>query len=307
MRIGIDLGGSHVGVGIVNEKGQIVAKIEEDIKLTKPDEIEKDIEKKIINNINTLLNKEKINISDIEMIGIACPGAVSGGTLLSAGNLGIENFPIGEIVNQYFKVPVYLKNDAKCAAIAEKNYGCLAPYQDTIFLTIGTGIGGALFYQNKLVQSQISETFEVGHMVIQKNGKQCKCGKKGCFEQYASMRALKNKVKKEYEIEDHITGLELYQYITKYQSETKMKQIIEEYIQDLSIGLANIITIYKVEAIGFGGSFAYYEDLFLDKLQQKIKELTFGGYIPKLEIAQMKNDAGMIGASRINYLEKEGI
>lgn len=302
MNIGIDLGGSHVGVGLVNKNGKIISKKEKDIKLINKNEIEHDIKKSIINNINQLLQEQNIKIDQIEMIGIACPGIISKDTIISAPNLGIKNFSIGNIINKHYNIPVYLKNDAKCAAIAEKEYGCLKTYKDVVFLTIGTGIGGAIFYEGQLVQDQISQTFEIGHMIIQKNGEQCNCGKKGCFERYSSIRALKNIVQEKYKIQNEITGLELYNYILENRDDEKMQNIIDEYIENLIVGLSNIMVMYKTEAIGFGGSFVYYKDLFLETIEEKIKQLDL--YVPNLEIAQMKNDAGIIGASIIDVYKR---
>lgn len=300
MRIGIDLGGSHIAVGIIDENGKIIIKKEEELKVVGQEKIENIILDKIIQNINLLLKVEKINKKDIKMIGIACPGIVTNDTIIKIHNLGIENFTLGKLLYNQLRIPIFLKNDAKCAAIAEKEYGCLQNYQNAIFLTIGTGIGGAIFYQDHLLQSNISETFEIGHMIIQKNGKVCNCGKNGCFERYASIRALKEMTMERYQTKEIMTGMELHDYINQHSQEQKMKDLLEQYIDYLSIGVTNMITIYKPEAIGFGGSFVYYQELFMEQLNKKIVEYTYHNNIPKLEIAQMKNDAGMIGASRIN-------
>lgn len=234
------------------------------------------------------------------MIGIACcSNNIKNNVIMSAVNLDVENFELGKILQEKYKLPVFIKNDAKCAAIAEKEFGCLKKYENAIFLTIGTGIGGAAYYKNQLLQPDVSDAFEVGHMIIKTDGKQCNCGNKGCFERYASIRALKEMVKEAYKVEETMTGLDLYNHIVCHEQEEKMQQILQEYIEYLCIGIANILRIYKAEVIALGGSFVYYKDIFLEPLQNTLKQYIHYGYLPEIEIAMMKNEAGMIGASRL--------
>lgn len=301
MRIGIDLGGSHIGIGLVDDIGNILLKKEKDILKEEKLNIKEIINTTIKTNIEDVLKQKNININEIEYIGIAFPAALKNGKIGLAVNLQIIGDDIRKQLQEYFKVPVYIKNDAKCAAICEKEYGSLKPYENAIFLTIGTGIGGAIFINSKLLETKENDTAEVGHMVIQKDGIECNCGRKGCFEKYASIKALKDKVIKEYSLKGEISGLQLHNFIIEKQETKKMKEIIEEYMDNLSLGISNLINLFEPEAISIGGSFAYYEDIFLEKLKESLRKKaeTLNDSYPKILLATYKNDAGIIGAARI--------
>lgn len=301
MRIGIDLGGSHIGIGLVDDIGNILLKKEKDILKEEKLNIKEIINTTIKTNIEDVLKQKNININEIEYIGIAFPAALKNGKIGLAVNLQIIGDDIRKQLQEYFKVPVYIKNDAKCAAICEKEYGSLKPYENAIFLTIGTGIGGAIFINSRLLETKENDTTEVGHMVIQKDGIECNCGRKGCFEKYASIKALKDKVIKEYSLKGEISGLQLHNFIIEKQETKKMQEIIEEYMDNLSLGISNLINLFEPEAISIGGSFAYYEDIFLERLKESLRKKaeTLNNSYPKILLANYKNDAGIIGAARI--------
>ena len=298
MKIGIDIGGSHVGVGLVDRAGKIILKKEKDLvaALQKKDYNEILINT-IVNLITNILDEGKIDISQIELIGIAVPGTVSDTEIIKAENLHIRNFDIVSEINRYFNIPIQLRNDAKCAAVAEKMYGSLEKYEDAVFLTIGTGIGGAVFMGDKLLKPKQYEGFEIGHMIIKKGGIKCNCGNLGCFERYASIRVLKEKISKLYKKD--ISSIELKEILLNMSKNEKVQRIVEEYIDNLSIGLANLINIFEPEVISIGGSFVYYKEQLIDMITLKIKNenLLFNDRsIPKIVTAKLKNDAGIVGS-----------
>ncbi len=298
MKIGIDIGGSHVGVGLVDRAGKIILKKEKDLvaALQKKDYNEILINT-IVNLITNILDEGKIDISQIELIGIAVPGTVSDTEIIKAENLHIRNFDIVSEINKYFNIPIQLRNDAKCAAVAEKMYGSLEKYEDAVFLTIGTGIGGAVFMGDKLLKPKQYEGFEIGHMIIKKGGIKCNCGNLGCFERYASIRVLKEKISKLYKKD--ISSIELKEILLNMSKNEKVQRIVEEYIDNLSIGLANLINIFEPEVISIGGSFVYYKEQLIDMVTLKIKNenLLFNDRsIPKIVTAKLKNDAGIVGS-----------
>lgn len=301
MQIGVDLGGSHIGVGLVDDKGKIIEKHEKDLLNKEKINIENEIQNGICDNINKILKNQNISINNIKSIGIAVPGGVIQEKNIYAVNLGLRNYNIYDILKKHYNIPIYIRNDAKCASIAEKQYGSLRQYDDAVFLTIGTGIGGSVFLNGKLLKPKDSEGFELGHMIISKEGKDCKCGKKGCFEKYASITALKNNIKEVLNINKDITGEELLKIIQKNHQNEKVQNVLNTYIQDLSTGLINLIEIFKPQAISIGGSFAYYKDIILPKLQEKLKNIPslFEGKPPEILLAELKNDAGIIGASKL--------
>ena len=298
MKIGIDIGGSHVGVGLVDRAVKIILKKEKDLvaALQKKDYNEILINT-IVNLITNILDEGKIDISQIELIGIAVPGTVSDTEIIKAENLHIRNFDIVSEINKYFNIPIQLRNDAKCAAVAEKMYGSLEKYEDAVFLTIGTGIGGAVFMGDKLLKPKQYEGFEIGHMIIKKGGIKCNCGNLGCFERYASIRVLKEKISKLYKKD--ISSIELKEILLNMSKNEKVQRIVEEYIDNLSIGLANLINIFEPEVISIGGSFVYYKEQLIDMITLKIKNenLLFNDRsIPKIVTAKLKNDAGIVGS-----------
>ena len=299
MKIGIDLGGSHIAIGVVNSKGRIIEKVEKRILNNEKREIEKTIENYIFEHISELMKKY-----DITQIGIAIPGTIIKNTIIKSVNLGIENYNIVEKLSKKIKVPIKIRNDAKCAALAENKYGCLKNYKRSIFITLGTGIGGAVIINNKLLDTGELPGCEFGHMVIEKDGLLCKCGKFGCWEKYASMKAFKDNLRKELGYDEKTSSQELLNIIrTTKENEKNYKeinQIIEKYIENLSIGISNLVNIFEPEVIGIGGSFVYFEDILIKKLKNKLeeKDMLFNQRKEmKLETAILENDAGIIGAT----------
>lgn len=299
MKIGIDIGGSHIGIGIVDEKGQIIDKVETLIK--DKSNIEEKIEKYLIENVTKMLQKYSIN-----QIGIAVPGTVSDTKIIKAVNLGIEDYDLGKILEEKLKsegytVKVKLKNDGKCAGLAEQKYGELQGYDNSVFLCIGTGVGSAVIFNGMLLEPKGVPGFEFSHTIIQKNGLECNCGKRGCFEVYASLKRFKERVKKEFNLES-LDGECIRDFIRKNPENVTLKYMINNYIEDLSIGISNIINIFEPEAICIGGSFAEYEDILYRPLKSVLLEgnLLFNKRCDIIiKLAKLKNDAGIIGATLI--------
>lgn len=295
MKIGIDLGGSHIGIGIINDQGKILDKNEIDLK-----NIE-NVQSFIINYIQSEITNYISKYNDIESIGIASPGTPKDGKLTNIVNLGINELDITKILEDEFDIPVKVKNDAKCAASAEKKYGALKEYQDSIFLCLGTGIGGAVFMNGKELRPIRNSGMELGHIVIEKNGVQCNCGKKGCFETYCSIKRLKNKLMETMNISKETDGRELLNLL-KQNNDEDVKKILNEYIDDLIVGLSNIIDIFEPQAICLGGGFVYFEDILYKPLLEKYykeKYVFNKEELPEIKLAVLGNDAGIIGATLI--------
>ena len=192
-----------------------------------------------------------------------------------------------------------IKNDAKCAALAEKNFGAMKEYDDCVFLTIGTGIGGAAFFNGEMLVPKRFSGLEFGHMVICKGGRQCTCGKKGCFETYASIKSFKTKIAECLGIDSDFSGKYLRDNLLN-QNDDRIDEVIEQYTTDLAVGICNLIDIFEPEIVVLGGSFSYYENTKVySKLLEKIeaKDSRFNKIaVPKIAMAKLQNDAGMIGA-----------
>lgn len=164
-------------------------------------------------------------------------------------------------------------------------------------MNIGTGIGGAVFLGGKMLGPKTYDGFEIGHMTIEKNGRKCKCGRKGCIETYASMKNLKETIRNAYNLGKDIHSKELLDILGD--KSEKSNAILEEYITNLSIGVANLINLFEPEAISIGGSFAYYQSLFIEPLKQKLFEenATFNNRKDIIiRVASLQNDAGILGA-----------
>ena len=303
MKIGIDIGGSHIASGLVDKNGKLISKESRDINISKIND-EKRVESLIIeiidNEINILLEKNDFTRGDISKIGIAVPGSPKDTKIRNLVNLHIKEFNLGDKLKEKYSVNVKIKNDGKCAGIAEKEYGSLKKYSDCVFLCIGTGVGSSVFLDDELLEPKQNPGFEFGHMVIDKNGRKCNCGKNGCFETYASMKRFKAEAISTFDMNLETEAEEVQKYIRENINKKNVKEFVDEYLTNVSIGLANIINIFEPQAISFGGSFSYYCDIFLPILKEKIEKLKFNKDTKvDLITAKLKNDAGIIGATEI--------
>lgn len=274
----------------------------EERNLTREDRInvKESIVKIIIELLNQVIDEANVDLNDIEFIGIASPGTISDNIIKQATNLGLENFDLIAELQKYINLPMQIKNDSKCAALAEKHYGAMRDYEDGVFLCIGTGIGGAAFLNGEMLVPKRFSGFEFGHMVINKGGRQCSCGKRGCFETYASIRAFRNKIAEVLDIDNDFSGQYLREQLLDFNNE-KVEEVVEQFIEDLSIGICNLIDIFEPEIVVLGGSFSYYEgnpvyDRLVEKISQKNSRFNSMA-MPKIELAKLKNDAGIIGAT----------
>lgn len=274
----------------------------EERNLTRQDRsnIKENIVNIIIELVNKVLDESKTDLNDIEFIGIASPGTISNNIIKQAANLGLKDFDLISELQKYINLPMQLKNDSKCAALAEKHYGAMQKYDDCLFLCLGTGIGGAAFLKGEMLEPKRFSGFEFGHMVINKGGRQCTCGKKGCFETYASIRALRNKIAECLDIDNDFSGEYLRENLLDLNNE-KIKEVVDQFINDLSVGICNLIDIFEPEIIVLGGSFSYYENNpiyneLLDKLNDENGRFN-NDSMPKIELAKLKNNAGIIGAT----------
>lgn len=349
MKIGIDIGGNHISIGSI-DRNMIIAKKDIEIKQFVNTNTETDIKNYILKVIadgivDIIPSKKSIMDASIEKIGIACCGIVDKDKIIKAPNLKIYNFEIiselkkelsekfcnefhndssNEIQKKCENIQISLRNDAKCAALAEKEYGILKEYKDAIFMTVGTGIGGAYFNNDKLIEPVRNAGFEYGHMVICINGNNCTCGSNGCFETYASITALKKMVKDTFDdciLKKEITGKELFDFINNtinhletkdtkeitYTSENiktneqienteKIENVLEEYSKYLALGISNLINILEPEIVVLGGSIVHYEKILLEKIKNKIFIFNRECVMPEIKMATLGNDAGILGA-----------
>lgn len=299
MKIGIDLGGSHIGIGII-EGVELKEKVDKFFTAEDKKNIENVVLKYIYELVQELLEKTGVSLDEIISIGAACPGTVANGKITS-WNLGLKEFDLKSKLIEMFNKPVTVRNDGKCAALVEKKYGAMKDYDDCVFVNIGTGLGGAAFLGGKLLEPKKYSGFEFGHMTLVKDGIPCTCGKKGCFERYASIKSLKNRITKTLNIDSSdISGQYLREHLMIEYKE-QVEADVEDFINYLRIGICNLIDIFEPEVVCFGGSFSYYEGHpVFNRLIEEINkpDMTFNeGEKPKIVTAFFKNDAGIIGAT----------
>lgn len=298
MNIGIDIGGSHLGVGLV-DRDRIICKKEKDFSAKEKLEIEEVLEKTITIYIQEIL--QEYGKEAIEKVGIGSPGFIVNGAIVNPVNLRLDCLNIVQIVKRLLDVPVFMQNDGICAGLAEKLYGNLKPYKNGIFLGLGTGIGGAVFIDNKLMNEKI----EIGHIIVQKEGRPCKCGQKGCFETYCSMKALKTQIRNRLN-RPIISSREILQILQNEEYNLLLKDILNEYIEYLAIGISNLVNLFGADVVVIGGSFVYYQEILLDRLLQELGEKKLSARVqkkPEIKLASMDNEAGMIGAANLSFLE----
>lgn len=293
MRIGIDLGGSHIGLGLV-EGEEILEKKVHNFSSEEKIEIESFLEKWILEALEQLL--QNIDKNEVKQIGVSTPGVIQNGSITKTTNLNINCFPITKILQQLLPVPVLIENDGRCAALAEKQYGNLKDFQNGIFLSLGTGIGAGVFLQGKLIR-QIKR---IGHVIIHPQGRKCNCGKQGCFEAYCSMKAFKKQIRDK-EQKGTIPSKEIVKMLQDEKYDGRFDDIVQEYIEDLAIQISNLINLFSSEKLVIGGSFVYYETILFPKLKARLDkpDLSIRIEKSKIGIAKFQNEAGIIGAANL--------
>lgn len=295
MKLGIDIGGSHIAIGLVDNKNNLIFKKEHNWTKEEKHRLFENVEYYSKKFINEIIN-ENNNIK-IEKIGIGYPERnIQEGIIYKNG----IKFDFPSIIYNEFSIPTYLKNDVKCSGLCEKRIGNLKDYDNCIFMTLGTGIGGAYFYKNELVTPNQYQGFEFGHMIINTNGRKCRCGNYGCFEEYASMRVFRKKISELFDLDD-INSQKMFEIIERKEKQEEVNKIIEEYIYYLSVGIGNLINIFEPDAICIGGSFTYYAPIFMGKLREKVQKNFNNRTIPDIITAKYENDAGIIGASMLTF------
>ena len=291
MKIGVDVGGSHISVGVVSDEGRILSKQEKDLIFTNEDK-ELLIRDTIVSLINNALRRINIPIFLIDEIGIGIPGEVQENKVKKCTKFEIFDWDLAGELEEFYKVKVVLSNDGYLAALAEKRFGSLVDEERAVFLCIGTGIGSAILNRGVMIPS------EIGHTIIKEDGNICNCGRQGCFETYASMKVFKQNIVRILNLSENTTSEEIAKFIRMNEND-EMENYINEYIEYLEVGISNIINTIHPDTICFRGGFVYFEDILLHRLQEKVNISTYKFNKPKIVIAKLGNDAGVIGATLI--------
>lgn len=307
--IGIDLGGTKIAAGLVNKEGRIIRKSSVP---TYRDRDYKQIIKDMALLVQDILKVENLTLNNIERIGIGLPGSVNKkeGKLFYANNFKAQNIPVAYEMRKHINVPVYIENDANCAALAESVAGAAKDTSNSLTITLGTGIGGGIIIGGKIYSGFNSAAGELGHMVIEKNGENCTCGRKGCWESYASAVGLIRQTRKAAEKKpESLINTLVNNDLSKIDAKTAFDAerqgdktgtaVVNQYIKYLSEGIVNLINIFTPEVLVVGGGISKEGENLLERLRENVKKHVYfkGEPSTKIVTAQLGNDAGIVGAA----------
>ncbi len=312
--VGVDVGGTDIKGGIIDEEGNFL------VKSTTPSESAKGSEHMVDNIarlIDSLLREAGMTLADTVGIGLGVPGTVDSeaGLVVYANNLYWTNVPLREMLRRYFDTDIRITNDASAAALGETRFGAGRRFTDAVLLTIGTGLGSGIVLNGKLYEGNRSAGGEIGHMVIRTDGEPCTCGRKGCYEAYVSATALIREAKKAaladpdsrmWELlgPDGIEAMNARIPFDCMDTDPTAARVVEEYIRRLAEGIANIANILRPQAVLIGGGVSNAGERLLSPLREQLTPLLYAGELgPQVELikAELGNDAGTLGAAALLF------
>lgn len=313
--LGIDLGGTNIAIGLCNEKLEIVDKGSVPTLASRDAEL---IVKDMAALAMDITERNGLTPGDIEYVGIASPGTVNSGTgtVEYSNNIKMVNFPLSSLFKKYYPAKeVYIANDANAAALGEALAGVGKDYPSLVMITLGTGVGGGVIIDGKIFAGGVNcAGAELGHTVIDCGGRQCSCGRRGCWEAYSSATAL-TAMTKEKMNELKLKGIPSMLFdeeardgkVTARTSFNAMKkgdrygkEIVDEYIGYLAVGITNMINIFQPHVLCIGGGVCNEKEYLTRPLIEMVDREQYtrdGKNKTKIVTASLGNDAGIIGAA----------
>lgn len=307
--IGIDLGGTNIKAGVVNENFEIVAKASVKTNCPRP---AKEICDDMAAVSKMAAEQAGISIDDVEWIGIGTPGIADNvnGTIPYSNNLAFKDVPVREYIRAHIDKPVYVANDANAAAYGEYIAGSAKGAKNAVCITLGTGVGAGIIVEGKILEGSNLAGAEIGHMVIGVDGPQCTCGRKGCFEVYSSATGLIRMTREAAEAAPASALARLYNedgrysarhaFIAMREGDAAGKQVVDTYIKYLAAGITNTINIFQPDILCIGGGVCNEGDPLLVPLRELVSKEVYTRMLDhntKIVIASLGNDAGIIGAA----------
>ena len=309
--IGIDLGGTGIKAGVVDDNGKILCKD------SCPTGVERGHEA-VIKDMAALalrvVEKSGHTVGDMKAIGIGLPGVLDPrtGHVPFCTNLGWHDVPIVEEMHKYIDLPVFVDNDATVAGLAESVAGVSAGAVNSVFITLGTGVGGGVILGGKVFSGSHGVASEIGHMVTVAGGEPCTCGNSGCWERYASATALIREGRRLCErkpdcaMAKAVNG-DLEAVTAKViidlakDGDPDCAELFRWYVRHICIGLGNLINVYDPEMIVLGGGVSHAGAFLLDAVRAELPKWVFFKTMPyaTVELARLTNDAGIIGAAML--------
>lgn len=312
---GIDLGGTNIAAGLTDENGVLIIKGSVP---TGKERTYREIVKDMAGLVLSLMDDANVNTDDIKSIGIGSPGTPDNarGILLYANNLpDFVNVPLREEMNKHVNLPIILDNDANCAALAESMAGAARGAQNSVTVTLGTGVGGGVVIGGKVYSGFNYSASELGHMAIFAGGALCTCGRRGCWEAYASATALiEQTIKAVRQNPDSMINSLIDGDVDKIDAKTAFdaarqgdatgKRVVAEYIGYLGEGIINLINIFAPDVVVIGGGISKEGEFLLAPLRGMVRRYVYfkGEPQTRLKIAQMGSDAGIVGAAMLGRM-----
>ncbi len=308
--IGVDIGGTNIAIGAIDDCNLLVCK---DSVETPKNGTASEIIDCIVSLIEKITNEININKENIDYIGIGVPGTVNKTSrkIEFANNLAFHDEDIISMLKiHYANIPIAMNNDANAAAYGEFITGAGKDVDSLIMVTLGTGVGGGIIIDKKLYEGTNFAAGELGHFVINCEGVSCNCGRRGCFEVYASATALIEQTKVEMKKDKESILWELCDYnLEKLEGKTLFdsvrlldktaEKVLNQYLYYLSVGIINIINVFQPDMICIGGGISKAGDLILDELEKRVCVEDYArtsNKRTKIVMAELENDAGIIGA-----------
>ena len=312
-RIGVDLGGTNIATGVINEKNEIIGRGKVKTRAPRPAEA---IFDSIKEAVDMAVANAGINYADVISVGIGTPGSVNKdtGAIEFSNNLQFNSVPAKQMLEERLKKPVYLENDANAAALGEAVAGSGNGVKNFVAVTLGTGVGSGIIIDGKIYRGSNFCGGEMGHMVINVDGIPCNCGRKGCWEKYASATAL---VSQAVEAMEGNKGSLLWQTcdgdLNKVEGKTIFeaydmgdavaKAVVDKYLYYVAVGIANVVNALQPEAVCVGGGISGQGEKILQPIRDIVKAERYSVYADKqanIVPAALGNDAGIIGAALLD-------
>ena len=303
--IGIDLGGTNIVAGVVDENYQILTKASVKTNLPRP---EQEIAADMAAVARQAAEAAGLSLDQIEWVGVGTPGIANSATgiIEYSNNLGFCNTPMVQYLEEALGRPAFIENDANAAAYGEYVAGAAKGAKHAVCITLGTGVGGGIIIDGKIYCGSNFGGAEIGHTVIDVNGPMCSCGRKGCFEVFSSATGLIRMTKEALAAhpesamkdEERITGRTAFNYMRA--GDETAKQVVDDYIRYLAAGITNTINIFQPDVLCIGGGVCNEGDPLLLPMKEIVKKEVYTRNSPKnteIVIAKLGNDAGIIGAA----------
>ena len=306
-RIGIDLGGTNIAVGVVDDRHQIVAEASVPAGAHRPAE---QVVADMCRAVELALDKAGLTPADCASIGVGTPGNCDPerGVVVRAYNLNWFDVPVCAMLTAHFGLPARLSNDANCAALAETVAGAAVGCRNMMLITLGTGVGGGIIVDGRIVSGLGGAGGEPGHSLLVLDGEPCTCGRRGCWEVYASATALIRQGREAAAAHPtsllnrypELTGRDVFDAADA--GDEAAQAVLERYYVYVAAGITDLVNILSPEMVLIGGGISRQGERLLRPIRRYVAANCFGGakrLQPVIQAAQLGNEAGIIGAAAL--------